>query len=225
MQNAATDAPIRDAASIVLIRGTGPEASVLMGQRGKNAAFMPEKFVFPGGAVDEGDALVDATELSAKCRHRLAFDASDQGQTFANAAIRELWEESGLRLATPSKTAVIPPDWASFCEGGFKPNGAALTFFFRAITPPARPRRFDARFFIAPASAIQGDPDDFAAASDELSNLQWVALSKARDFPLPFVTEVVLAEVAAQIQEGFGTRPIPYFKPEEPAGASFLRID
>ncbi|MDO5641628.1 MAG: DNA mismatch repair protein MutT, partial [Paracoccus sp. (in: a-proteobacteria)] len=47
-------AALRDAASVVLVRRGSAGASVLMGMRGANAAFMPSKFVFPGGAVDEG---------------------------------------------------------------------------------------------------------------------------------------------------------------------------
>ncbi|HRK43803.1 MAG TPA: DNA mismatch repair protein MutT, partial [Gemmobacter sp.] len=49
------DPPIRDAATLILSR-QGPDGpEVLMGQRGAGAAFMPSKYVFPGGAVDAGD--------------------------------------------------------------------------------------------------------------------------------------------------------------------------
>ena len=49
---------IRDASSVIIVREDGPVPKVLMGQRGKAAAFMPNKFVFPGGAVDPIDADV-----------------------------------------------------------------------------------------------------------------------------------------------------------------------
>ena len=46
---------VRDAATVILVRDPGgPRPRVLMGQRGAAAAFMPNKFVFPGGAVDAG---------------------------------------------------------------------------------------------------------------------------------------------------------------------------
>ena len=52
-------AAIRDAASVLVIDRTAPSGpSVLMGMRGAGAAFMPSKYVFPGGAVDPADAEV-----------------------------------------------------------------------------------------------------------------------------------------------------------------------
>ena len=48
----------RDAATLILVRG-GRE--VMMGQRSKGHVFMPDKWVFPGGRVDPGDARAKAT--------------------------------------------------------------------------------------------------------------------------------------------------------------------
>ena len=53
------DVPIRDAATVILLRQKKDSTYVLMGQRGNKAAFMPSKYVFPGGAVDEDDANVE----------------------------------------------------------------------------------------------------------------------------------------------------------------------
>ena len=91
---------------------------------------------------------------------------------------------------------------------------------FRAITPPGRPRRFDARFFLAPAEALATDPDDFTAAEDELSHLHWVPLRQARALDMPFITEVVLAEVAA-IAGGTDAPGTPFF--DNSGGASVFR--
>ena len=92
------------------------------------------------------------------------------------------------------------------------PTAAPLQFVFRALTPPGRPRRFDARFFLVDASHIQGDLDDFSRASDELSHLQWVPLKDARSFDLPFITEVVLAEISARISDPAPPASVPFFK-------------
>ncbi|MEL5877959.1 NUDIX hydrolase [Cereibacter sphaeroides] len=187
---------VRPAATVILLRDgpSGPE--VLMGMRGASAAFMPSKFVFPGGAVDEADAGVPLAGLPAPiCLRRLGHE----GPALAAAAIRELWEETGLPLGV--KGAWTAPDgWTGFAGRGLRPDASGLRFVFRAITPPGRPRRFDARFFVAEAARLAADPDDFSAACDELSHLQWLPLAEARRLDLPFITEVVLAEVSALAQ-------------------------
>ncbi|MGL4281642.1 MAG: NUDIX hydrolase [Albidovulum sp.] len=200
-----TPLPIRDAATVILVRNDGPSPAVLMGQRGEGAAFMPSKYVFPGGALDAGDASVPlAGGLRAECQARLDLPPGGAGKSaaLAAAAIRELWEETGLRLGRPGTWPGTPSaDWAGFALTGLLPDASALRFLFRAITPPGRSRRFDARFFLADAARVAGDPDDFSAASDELSHLHWVPLSEARNLNLPFITEVVLGEVAAHLAE------------------------
>ena len=161
-----------------------------MGMRGASAAFMPSKYVFPGGAVDPGDGA-DPALLQPVCLARLALHCppgAPLARALLGAALRELAEETGLALR----------------------GDAALQFVFRAITPPGRSRRFDARFFLAPATHVRGDGDDFSAASDELSHLHWIGLAEARALDLPFITEVVIAEVGAllagEVQPG-----VPFF--------------
>lgn len=202
-----TALPIRPAATVILLRQgrAGPE--VLMGQRGAAAAFMPSKFVFPGGAVDAGDAAVPlARPLPAACAKRLGGDAP----ALAAAAIRELWEETGLALGRPGPWNA-PEGWHGFAARGLQPDAAALRFVFRAITPPGRTRRFDARFFLADAAAVAGDTDDFSAASDELSHLHWIGLPEARALDLPFITEVVLSEITALLRDGPSAAGVPFF--------------
>ncbi|CUH50349.1 NUDIX hydrolase [Ruegeria atlantica] len=205
---------IRDAATVIVLRDRLTNPSILMGQRGAKAAFMPNKFVFPGGAVDASDADVAlSTDLPAVCCDRLA-ERSQAGlqNALAAAAIRELWEETGLILGQPGDWAgPRTEDWATFAQMGYRPSAQALQFVFRAVTPPGRPRRFDARFFLVDAAAIQGDLDDFSHASDELSHLQWVPLDRAREFDLPFITEVVLAEIAARVTDPTPPETVPFF--------------
>lgn len=208
----ADDAPrIRDAASIILLRHGGTSPQVLMGQRGAGAVFMPSKYVFPGGAVDTGDASVHLTGgLNTVCAARLSQPAGPQTNALAAAAIRELWEETGLALGRPG-SGDLPDGWKGFAGRGLLPDASALRFVFRAITPPGRSRRFDARFFLADASAVAGDLDDFSAASDELGHLHWLPLSETRHLDLPFITEVVLAEVAALLGHDGPPPPVPFF--------------
>ena len=198
---------IRSAATIILTRSGPKGPEVLTGMRGAAAVFMPSKYVFPGGAVDPGDAEVAlARPLPPGCAARVGGDA----KAIAAAAIRELWEETGLALGLPGAWTA-PAGWKSFAARGLAPSAEALRFVFRAITPPGRSRRFDARFFLADAAHIAGDPEDFSAASDELSHLHWIALSEARGLDLPFITEVVLAEVSALLRDGPGEAGVPFF--------------
>jgi 8-oxo-dGTP pyrophosphatase MutT (NUDIX family) len=186
--------PIRPAATVILTRhgASGPE--VLMGQRGAGAVFMPSKFVFPGGGVDPADhAAPRPGYLSADCARRLALlvpAGAPSPDVVVAAALRELSEETGLAIPAPA--------------------AGALRFVFRAITPPGRTRRFDARFLMADADALPGDQDDLSAASGELSHLRWMALPEARALDLPFITEVVLAEVASLLA-GDEQPGVPFF--------------
>ena len=198
-----TDAAIRPAATVVLWRKRPAGRQVLMGMRGAAAVFMPSKYVFPGGGVDAVDAGGTDLALTDLCRHRLALlcaPSAPKPGTLCAAATRELAEETGLTL-TPT-------------------SPGALQFIFRAITPPGRSRRFDARFFLANAASVTGDLEGFSAASTELSHLHWIGLNAARALDLPFITEVVLAEVGAvladQIQPGVpffdNSGPMPTFR-------------
>jgi len=197
-----------------------------MGQRGANAAFMPSKFVFPGGAVDPGDAEVDLhATLTDLCISRLREDSQkDLSHALPVAAIRELWEETGLALGRSGAwTGPPPPDWASFASLGLLPVADHMQFVFRAITPPGRPRRFDARFFLVDAAHIAGDLDDFSAASEELSHLQWVPLQEVRALDLPFITEVVLAELQARVTDPEPPASVPFYKNDDEESL-FLRM-
>ena len=217
---------IRNAATIIALRNRATDPHVLMGQRGSNAAFMPNKFVFPGGAVDFTDATVPlARGLNDPCLTRLG-DQSETGleHALAAAAIRELWEETGQVLGTPGTWETeVPEDWVDFAATGHLPSAAALQFVFRALTPPGRPRRFDARFFLVDAAELASDPDDFSAASDELSHLQWIPLAQVRSFDLPFITEVVLSEIEARADDPAPPESVPYFKNNDEESL-FLRL-
>ncbi|MEF3046794.1 NUDIX hydrolase [Pseudotabrizicola sp. L79] len=187
-----TNAPIRSAATVILWRRHRDVVELLMGQRGAGAAFMPSKYVFPGGAVDPGDDLAQVP-MSETCLRRLGLccpDDAPRPAALAGAALRELREETGLHLAAT--------------------DAPALRFFFRAITPPGRTRRFDARFFLADAAGVAGDLNDFSEAEDELSHLHWIGLPEAKALDLPFITEVVLAEVTAHFA-GAPDRGVPFF--------------
>src|SRR5271168_4120383 len=86
------ETPIRDAACLVVIDTTGTEPTLLMGRRHADQVFLPDKWVFPGGRVEDDDrALADG--------FRGAFAPTDlvhEIKPFALAAVRELCEETGF---------------------------------------------------------------------------------------------------------------------------------
>lgn len=219
--------PVRDAATVILVRRAPEGPRVLMGQRGRAAAFMPEKFVFPGGAVDPEDALLPfEVRAEAATAARLAIATPpDLVRALLNAAVRELWEETGLMLglsAPEAASAEVPASWQRFYSAGLVPNAAALRLVFRAVTPPGRSRRFDARFFLAEAADLAGD--DLAPSGEELSHLAWLDLATARTLALPFITEVVLAEVEALLGDPDpAARPVPFFD-QTPEGPRFRTL-
>jgi 8-oxo-dGTP pyrophosphatase MutT (NUDIX family) len=170
----------RDAATLILVRG-GRE--VMMGQRAKGHVFMPDKWVFPGGRVDPGDAKAPAAhELTPETEAYLRQGGVVRRppRAFALAAARETREEAGLVLG-----------------GGAGPDLSKFSFVARAITPPYRPRRFDARFFLADAEAVLAD--DRPAAGDELLHTRWFSLDEAEALDLPSITRFVLREVRARL--------------------------
>ena len=185
------DVPIRAASTIILVKEVATDPAVLMGQRGKGAVVMPKKFVFPGGAVDAADEnAVLAEPLEARTRALLSVEpvgAAVSPEALATAAIRELVEETGLVFERPS----------------------SLRFFLRAITPPGRPRRFDARFFLAPIEAVSGGLGAVFRDSDELSHLHWARLQDLRGLDVANVTAMVLERLSAHLPSMDTPRQVP----------------
>lgn len=201
----------KDAATLLLVRRDGAAPRVLMGRRHRGHAFMPDKWVFPGGRVHPSDFRVPAAaELRPEVAAALQRTApSARGRAIAMAAIRETFEETGLLLARP---AAAPSrsrgEWREFLARGVLPDLGCLDLVARAITPPARTRRFDARFFVADAAALVSlDP---GPGSGELDELAWFAWPDALALDLPSITEAVLHEVALRMDDP--GRPIPFHR-------------
>ena len=204
---------IRDAATIVLVRSHNKKNLVLMGRRGSRAAFMPSKYVFPGGAWEPEDNSIPIAEpLNEKDKTLLAIDTkSSKSSSLGVTAIRELWEETGLRISSPIGNVNIPKNWIKFFLNGCGPNLKPLKFFFRAITPPGRTRRFDARFFVCNASHISDNLDNFDNASNELNDLRWVDIRKVSNLNLPQITRIAIEETIKLIDSKFERRPVPFY--------------
>jgi 8-oxo-dGTP pyrophosphatase MutT (NUDIX family) len=200
---AAGTAPVkpRDAGSLIIWRAGSEGAEVLMGRRSRRAAFVPDFFVFPGGRLDPADRAVrPATPLHAEFVPRMGVrgDAA-LAEALALAAVRETFEETGLLLAEIgdiglSADAIAHPEWAHWKARDLAPGLHRLRYFGRAITSPASPIRFHARFFVARAQEFRGD----IAGSGELTELAFYPATEVlANMPVVDVTEFMLNRIIA----------------------------
>jgi 8-oxo-dGTP pyrophosphatase MutT (NUDIX family) len=208
----------RDAATLIIVRKPGnPDGmpEVLLGCRDARHAFMPNRYVFPGGRLDPADTRVPvATSLRPEVDERLRRAASAQkARALAVAAIRETFEETGLIIGEKweGAPAAVDKHWQGFLDQGLAPALHHLDYIARAVTPPGRPRRFNARFLMTDAENLQGTVKD----SSELGDIRWVRLDEAQKLPLPTITGLILGEVGRLLREPppIGVqRKIPLFK-------------
>ncbi|AYQ27087.1 MULTISPECIES: MBL fold metallo-hydrolase [unclassified Polaromonas] len=85
-------APLRPAATVLLLRDSPEGVEVLMTRRSMTASFAPGAYVFPGGGIDAADALAHSQSTRRATQ-------GDLHLTQAIAAIRESFEELGVLLA------------------------------------------------------------------------------------------------------------------------------
>jgi 8-oxo-dGTP pyrophosphatase MutT (NUDIX family) len=161
----------RHAASIVVLRTHGDDPEMLMGMRGAKHRFMPNRLVFPGGAVDRTDLSVpSATDLRPHTLRHLRKAANEHlARGLAIAAARELEEETGLSLGNP-------------------PRLDGIEYLCRAVTPPDSPIRFNARFLLVNADRVSGT----LAGSGELENLRYYGMHEAMALDLAMPTRLVI---------------------------------
>lgn len=199
----------RDAATLILYRFTADGPRILMGCRSSGHDFMPDKYVFPGGRVDDEDAIVPTlTELDPEDNRTLEIGAARAARAFPLTAVREMFEETGLIVGRPSaQLGDVPPAWVDYFGQGVAPSLSGFRFVGRAITPPMRHKRFDARFFMANADETLID-DRAPADSRELADLRWFTLAEAGQLDLPNVTRFVISEVEARL---VGQSPVQPF--------------
>jgi 8-oxo-dGTP pyrophosphatase MutT (NUDIX family) len=178
--------PVRDAATVVLLRdgATGIEAWLLT--RVTQMVFAAGMSVFPGGRLDvrdadlpfSGDGIVEAAARFG-C-------TEEQARGLIGAAVRETYEETGVLLtAPPADLSHARHDVESgrlwfgdlLRESGVAVDSSALHPWARWVTPAGEVRRYDTRFFV-------GALPDTAEARDETtesSEASWVPVREALD--------------------------------------------
>src|SRR5690606_37033423 len=122
------DVPIRPASSVMLVRDAALGLEVFTLQRVTQMAFAAGMTVFPGGGVDPldaDDAIPWAGPGAAWWAERLRLDAAvARGQVAA--AVRELYEETGVLLAGPDGAVDSEYDAARAAVAAHQVSLAAL---------------------------------------------------------------------------------------------------
>jgi len=206
-------------------------------RRSSRSAFLPEMFVFPGGAVDEEDAEIARSMLLRDTEASVA-QREPSDPAFEVAALREAFEEAGILLAARPDGSRAEIDSARLRGGRAGLHAGTTTFsellrnldivldarelwhFSHWITPPTENRRFDTHFYLAAA------PRDQAASSDEMETFSglWIspadALRRHDDgtFPMIFPTVMHLRRIMqystlAQLREFARTKEIRVVEP------------
>ena len=175
----------RDAVTVVLLRdGTGGLEAFLL-RRVKGMAFAGGMTVFPGGGVDQRDADTSVAWTGPEPRWWAEVFNVDEGtaRAFVCAAVREMFEESGVLLAGPDATSVVA-DTSTYAKArqqlvdrelslaqfltaeGLVLRADLLRPWANWVTPLEEPRRYDTRFFVAALPDGQKADGETTEASD-----------------------------------------------------------
>ncbi|QPC88701.1 NUDIX hydrolase [Mesorhizobium sp. NBSH29] len=208
----------RDAATLILLDRVGSGFHVLMGRRHKRHAFMPGKFVFPGGRTDPDDGRIPVMQPlhpdeAAKLASRGKKISDRRVRAIALSALRETYEEAGLLIGHSQPFQTDMADWQGFAEHRVHPSLETLRLVARAITPPRRVRRFDTWFFAAWRSDVAVALPD-GGPTEELEELVWLPIDKARKMDIPRVTQTVLADIEKRLEHDPLLRPggdVPFY--------------
>jgi 8-oxo-dGTP pyrophosphatase MutT (NUDIX family) len=209
-----------DAATLIVIDRKNRTPKLLMGKRHPNLKFIPGQFVFPGGRIEPGDGAMSVvgalhTRAERALMAQVPRPSPQRGRALALAAIREMYEETGILFGS---RAYGPPErvpnagWEAFREHGVLPDLEALQLVARAITPSKRARRFDTRFFAIDRRAIGHVTEGVVGPESELVELAWVTFTQARALNLPHITRVILTDLEDRIANGFAPElPVPFY--------------
>src|SRR3954466_3088596 len=152
-----TDVPVRDAATVVLLRDGAEGIEAWMLTRAIGMAFAGGMSVFPGGRVDDADSSLPLTGGDLPLlAGRFGCDVPT-AHGLVGAAVRETFEETGVLLSVPfadlsGARADVERGLVSFGDllraNGLAVDGAALHPWSRWVTPAGEARRYDTRFFV-----------------------------------------------------------------------------
>ena len=175
------------ASTVMLVRDDEGPLEVFMLRRASSMAFAPSMHVFPGGGVERRDAEDELPWAGPAVEEWAEVFGTDEASArmLVAAAIREIFEETGVLLASPAsgeaETAHLDAAVAADLRGrlvrhevGFGQvllehhlvlRSDLLRYRAHWITPEAEPRRYDTRFFVAAVPPGQ-EPDGETSEAD-----------------------------------------------------------
>lgn len=176
--SAAAGSAVHAAATVMLLRGGDAGVEVLMLRRHPESVFAADAWVFPGGRVDPVDQVVDGIVVGpSDADASRALGLRSGGLAFWVAAARECFEEAGILLARHHGTGewLDTTRWGAAGVSDYRGDVLAgrrslfdvlsaedlvldlsdVHYVSHWITPPGGVRRFDTRFFVAPAPSGQ----------------------------------------------------------------------
>ena len=218
----------RKAAAVILFEQT--TSSVLLVQRNTSLAFMGGHHAFPGGGISHAD--------TGRCVR-----AVDDGELAraVTAAVRELFEETGVLLATGAEvTEQQQAAWRAellqqpevfevrLDEAGLHIPGDRFVPVSRWVTPTFAPKRFDTQYFLYRSETLQ--PASPIGDDGEITDTTWLNVCEALDLrakdsiqlstPVAFVLRrlamLPLHEALERLQHtpGFSELIFEYIEPE-----------
>jgi 8-oxo-dGTP pyrophosphatase MutT (NUDIX family) len=181
----AATGPVRAAATVVMLRDAPDGLEVFLIKRHGLSDVLGGAYVFPGGKVDSGDALLDMqAHLDAHPDRLHAVLGEPQLEALAAAgmyvtALREAFEETGVLYAQGADSALAARATALLREGRtfdqviallrLRLTAGELVPWSRWITPrvpSVSSKRFDTRFFVAAVPAGQQATHDNHEATE-----------------------------------------------------------
>jgi 8-oxo-dGTP pyrophosphatase MutT (NUDIX family) len=224
------DVPIRDAATVVLLRDgpDGIEAWLLT--RVTQMVFAAGMTVFPGGRVDDADSSLPVTGGGVDVLAARSGCDDATAHALVGAAVRETFEETGVLLTVPgadlgAARADVEAGRVSFGEllrdNGLAVDGDAVRPWSRWVTPVGEVRRYDTRFFVA-ALPDSAEARDVTNESSEASWVPvWAAVEQAQRgerkvLPPTMMTLASLLPFAsvAEVLDASETRSLDAVRPE-----------
>lgn len=188
----------RDAASLILYRSVAGQIELLLGRRPTKSRFMPDVWVYPGGAVDPADSrATPATPLNREFTSKLAVGNSHaRARAFGMAAVRETFEETGLRITRAGDPGSVDDEsYRALQERKESADLSVLRYIGRAITPTHRPIRFHARFFATCADSLNQE----VKGNGELIDLEWFTVKQTEDLEMRVVTRYMLEQLTEML--------------------------